>query len=776
MRSIPLFLFLASVCAVSTAADSLDVRVVDPQGAVVPRATVHVIRRDAQWRSSARADDEGALRFDALTNGTYLIYAEAPGFVRSRTQTVALTEKGEASIELALDLAAYEESVVVTSTSTAQGPSEIGKSTSVVGTEEITVRDEHYIPEALRTVPGLRVQQVGGPGSFTTIRTRGLRGEDTAILVDGARFRDAAAPQGDASGFLEALMVTDVDGIEILRGAGSTLYGTNAGGGTINIVTAPGGGNEARGSLLAEGGGLGLFRGHAQLAGGANDRFLYSVGASHLNVADGVDGNDEARNTSLQGRAQVKVGATSSLSFRFYGADARLNLNESPEAIGTLPDGVIDAIPGETFRPSFDDPDSERESSFTSTLVSFEQRPRADFGYTLRYHGLLTDRTFFDGPSGDTAFEPVVSSLSEFGGGIHTLNARADFAWGSHQLLDAGYEYERESFTNRSFPDDPSANASTEVAQTSHALYLQDQLRFLDGALSIVGAVRGQFWSLEEPTFDPEENAPYQGTTFPSPDNAVTGDISGAYAFAGGTKLRAHFGTGYRAPSLFERFGTSFSSFGYGVFGDPRLSPERTRTFDVGIDQDFASKRGRFGATYFRTRLEEIIIFDFSGAIDPATDPFGRFGGYLSADGGTTQGVELTGTVVPIPGLHIYGSYTFTDAEPPTGVTEDQTQAFIVPRNQFALVATQRFGQNVVVSFDLIATGSYLAPIFDPATFASRVYRFDGYVKSDLVASYRLGAGFRVFGKVENLFDQQIYESGFRTPGRYALVGAGFEF
>src|SRR5262249_46873068 len=150
------------------------------------------------------------------------------------------------------------------------------KALTVVDSQEIDERDESAIPESLRVVPGLRVQQLGGPGSFTSIRTRGLPNEDTAVLVDGIRFRDAAAPQGDASGLLEDLFVTDVSRIEVLRGSGSSLYGSNAVGGVINLVTDEGGG-PIRGSVLGEGGGLGMFRTRAQLAGSAKDnRVTYS--------------------------------------------------------------------------------------------------------------------------------------------------------------------------------------------------------------------------------------------------------------------------------------------------------------------------------------------------------------------------------------------------------------------------------------------------------------------------------------------------------------------
>lgn len=769
--SIPIPILLAS----AVLAGSLEIRVVDSQGGGVPSASIHLARRDAEWRASVRVDDDGRYVFDALTPGRYLVQAEARGFARSEPVLVRLVDGETATLSLRLDLATHEESVVVTSADTAQAPTEVTKTTSVVGREDFESRDEYFIPEALRTVPGLRVQQLGGPGAFTSIKVRGLRSEDTAIVIDGVRFRDPAAPQGDASAYVETFMATNLEKVEILRGTGSTLYGTNAGGGVINIVTASGGG-EPRGGVLAEGGGLGLFRANAHTAGGVGDRLLYSLGVSHVNVADGVDGDDAVRNTSVQGQARVELGSASSVWFRFYGANVELDLNESPETLGELPPGIVDAVPDVNFVPGANDPDNRRESSFNSALVGFEQRPREEFGYSVRYHGVFTDRSFFDGPEGVSAFEPRTSSLSEFQGAIHTLHARTDWTWGEHQLIQAGFELERESLFNRSLPDDPEGGSTTDISQTSQSFYLQDQVSLLDGALSIAGAVRGQWFSLSEPELTPAENAPYAGVELVSPDNALTGDVSGAYGFETGTKVLAHFGNGYRAPSLFERFGTSYSSFGYAVFGDPRLRPERTVTFDAGIEQSFLSRRARVSATWFRTRLDEIIIFDFSGGIDPETDPFGRFGGYRSTDGGATRGLELAGDVIVGNGLHLNTAYTYTDAEPPTGVSEDQTQAFVVPKHQLAFVATQLIGSGLTVSVDLVASSSYLAPVFDPDTFTSRVFRFGSAVKSDLAVSYRLPVGVRVFGKIENLFDQQIFESGFRTPGRYALVGAAYDF
>ena len=116
-----------------------------------------------------------------------------------------LTRAQSATLDIALQLSGFRSSVVVTASDTAQTVDEVSKALTVVDRQEIEERDETAIPESLRIVPGLRVQQLGGPGSFTSIKIRGLPSEDTAVLIDGLRFRDAGSTQGDASGFLEDL-------------------------------------------------------------------------------------------------------------------------------------------------------------------------------------------------------------------------------------------------------------------------------------------------------------------------------------------------------------------------------------------------------------------------------------------------------------------------------------------------------------------------------------------------------------------------------------------
>ena len=776
----------------------------DPQGARLPGATVTLYGRERTFSLTTTTDSIGTYRFERLAPGEYLVEAEAEGFASASAKQVSVERGQQATLDIPLELSGVRSTVVVTASDTPQSVDEVSKAVTVVDRQEIDERDESAIAESLRTVPGLRVQQLGGPGSFTSIKTRGLRNEDTAVLIDGLRFRDAASPQGDASGFLEDLIVTDVSRVEVLRGSGSSLYGTNAIGGVINLVTDEGGG-PFHGNVLGEGGGLGMFRGRGQFAGGSHrNTIVYSAGFSHLNVTRGVDGQDEARNTSGQGRILFRLTPATTLSGRIYAANSRLQLNNSPQGIGTLPaTGIIEAIPlsptelqrfeagvptsqlnvgAATFIPAANDPDNLRKANFFSGAVIFTQRPTETFSYTISYQGLATNRSSINGPLG-VGFQPFGGTeRSDFDGRIHTFNARFDLRAGRANLISGGYEFENENFKNPSFPVDPAGNSNVDVTQRSHTLFVQDQLRFMDDRLQISGAFRTQFFRLQQPVFTPSASSPYAGLTFLSPPTAYTGDGSVAYMFrSSGTKLRAHIGNGYRAPSLFERFGTFFDSFfGYSAFGDPRLEPDCSIAFDAGIDQTLYKNRLRASATYFYTELQKVIIFDFSGLIDPATDPFGRFGGFVNTNGGIARGAELSMTATPTRTLNLLAAYTFTKTLQRTPQVPGTLRSVVIPDHQFSLVATQRFGRRVLINFDLSASSDYIGAIFDPVTFASRAYRFPGLVKADLGASYSLPLGeersLRFFGYVDNLFDREYFESGFRTPGRAGRAGATFIF
>lgn len=804
-------LILSFTCVLMlTAADAalgqntseLRVRVVDALDATVARARVTVSARAGGPSRTTLTADDGVARFGPVAAGDHLIEVEARGFARPEVTAVQLANGQRHQVSITLALAGFSDAVVVTASSTPQSIDELSKAASVVTRDDMETRGDRTIADALRSLAGLRTQQLGGPGASTSVHIRGMRGEDTAVLIDGVRFRDAGATQGEAGTFVSDLLITNPDRIEVLRGSGSSLYGSHAIGGVLNVITRPGAGPPSGGVRL-EAGSLGTWRTRADVGGGLlADRISYSMGVTRLSVADGVDGDDAAENTSAQGEFGVRLGDRARVSARFYGANASTAVNEGPSAVGMLPpSGVVVAGPlpveelaryeagvpidaldlgSATFIPSANDPDSRRASTLRSTLLLLSHQPSRRVGYRLFFHDVTTSRRFDDGPLGVSGFEPADATQSTFGGRIGTIGAHADLQIGARQLLTVGYEFERERYSSAASSTATRPASTVDVVQQSHTALLQDQV-LVTSAFQVSGAVRVQHFSLGAPRLTPTDAPPFQGVDFEAPPTAFTADVSTVYAGLGpDTRFRAHAGTGYRAPSLFERFGTSFGRRGYSVFGDPHLRSERAVTLDVGVDRDLAGGRARLSATTFGTWLDDVIVFDFSGAIDPATDPFGRSSGYRTTSGASSRGVELQLAAV-LPGeTRVDVAYTFVDAEPRTAGPVELTHAAAIARHQASLVVSHQFGRNVHVSLDLLAASAHLGTLSDPVTFAARVFRFGGAQHANLAIAYTQPlegrTQFRLFGRVDNLFGAVRYESGFRTPGRYATAGLGITF
>ena len=790
-------------------AGSLSGRVTDSQGAAVAGATVTLYARAANARATTVTDARGEYRFERLPEGDYVVEATSAGFGGfSRTFRV---ERGSAgTLDFALELASLSETVLVTAAGTPQTVDEVSKAVSVVTAQEIERRDEYSIGEALRTVPGLRVQQLGGPGALTRIQTRGLRDSDTAILIDGLRLRDAASAQGDATSFIEEMFTVNSDRLEVVRGSGSSLYGTNAIGGVVNVISDQGGG-PAHGQAQLEGGQLGLFRGRAQLAGGFDEnRFIYSGALALLNVSEGVN-KTPTRSFSGQGFAQYNFTPGISLAGRLFGNTAYLAVTDSPFTVTSQTDiarflpgfvpppvgSVIDAVAlslrqqrrieggltssdrgAANYVSNLRDPDNRRDSDYLTAAMIFNHRINDSFGYRASYQRVNTNRQFSDGPGG-VRFEPAFNSASVFNGRIDTFNIQADARLGARNLLAAGYEFERERFIGGNRDENPNAalrvNSGTNVKQTSNTFFIQNQFRALENRFQASAAFRAQSFDLTQPEFFGGTSV-YSGRQYESPKTAYTGDGSVSYFFSStGTKLRAHAGNGYRAPAASERFGSSYFNGVFSPFGDPRLRPERSIAVDGGVDQKLAGDRAQLSATYFYTRLQEVIVFDSSGFITPATDPFGRFGGYRNTGGGLARGAELAVNAKPHQTLDLSASYTYTNAvnRIPSSVP-GFLRTFLQPRHTFTLVAAQRITQRLDVVFDMFAYGSYYFP------FSGRAFKFSGPVKADLGMSYTLPVSDRVslrfYGKVENLFGREYFENGFRTPGAAGVGGMSLRF
>lgn len=797
-----LILTIGSAPASADSGASLTGTVKDPQGQAVPGTTLTLFSRTGAAGSATTSDSSGAYRFEGLPEGDYLLRAAAPGFALFLAEDIHLTAGAVETREVALQLAGVHEQVVVTASGTPQLPEQVSKATTVIDQAGADARDAAALSDVVALVPGVRVQQLGGPGAFTTIQIRGLRDQDTAVLVDGLRLRDASATQADASGLIEDLLLTDANRVEVMRGSGSSLYGTNAIGGVINVITDEGGGR-TRGSLLVEGGSLGAFRGRAQLSGGfRNDRIQYSLGVSETDVTSGVGGDAPFRNTSTQGRVTFHLSPSIRLIARLYAADSFSKILGEPVMLGAPSGlGIVNAIPlsptlvnlyqngaplaqlntgNATFIQAPDNPDATRAQRFISAALILSGQTSPALDYSVSYQLVSNGRRYGDGPAG-VGFQPDASTRSLYDGRIQTVDAQIHYRLGRFNLLSGGYEFESETYAN-DYTDqsNPAAASGVNVTQLSHSVFAQDQAQFLGDRLQISGAFRAQFFTLNSPAFIPLASAPYQGIVFPSPTPAYTGDSSVAYFFRKtGTKLRAHVGRGYRAPSLFERFGTGFDPvFGYSVYGDPRLKPEHSISLDAGVDQTFFHGRLQTSASYFYTWLQNVISFDTSGLINPATDPFGRFVGYLNTQGGISRGFEGSASVAPTRSLKVTAGYTYVNAIERTPIVGDVLQTFVVPRNQFSLLVTEQPTSRLLLSFDTLASSSYLAPVYGDVV--TQTYRFNGIRKVNVGASYRIPIkeyrAIRFFVRADNIFNQTYFENGFLTPGRTATGGVQFEF
>jgi iron complex outermembrane receptor protein len=796
-----LILMISAAGAIAESGASLTGTVRDPQGQPVPGATVTILSRSGAAGSTTTSDSAGAYRFEGLPAGDYLLRAGSPGFALFLSEDLRLTADAGAKRDVTLQLAGVREEVVVTASGTPQLPEQVSRATTVIDQAGADDRDVSALSDVVALAPGVRVQQLGGPGAFTTIQIRGLRTEDTAVLVDGLRLRDASATQADASGLIEDLLVPDATQVEVMRGSGSSLYGTNAIGGVINVITDQGGGR-TRGSVLLEGGSLGMFRGRAQLAGGLRkDKIEYSLALADTNVTSGVGGDAPFRDISTQGRVTFHLSPSIRLTARLFGADSFSKVPGQPDLIGAPSGfGIVNAIPlppaltalyqngtplsqintgNATFIPALDDPDSTRAARFVDAALILNAQASPSLDYSISYQLVSNGRRYDNGPAG-VDFQPTSNTRSLYDGRIQTTDAQFHYRAGFN-LLSGGYEFENENYANDNTQQGvPAAANAVNVTQKSNSVFAQDQLRFFGNRLQISGAFRAQFFMLERPVFAPLASAPYQGVAFPSPAAAYTGDGSIAYFFRKtGTKLRAHAGRGYRAPSLFERFGAGFDPvFGYTVYGDPRLSPEHSTSLDSGVDQTFFNGRLKTSASYFYTWLDDVINFDTSGLINPATDPFGRFIGYLNTRGGISRGVETSATLAPTRSLKVTGAYTYLNALERTPIVGDVLRTFVAPMNQFSLLVTEQPTSRLLLTFDTLESSSYLGPIYGEVV--TQTYRFNGIHKVNLGASYRIAMkeyrALRLFVRANNIFNQTYFESGFLTPGRTASGGLQFEF
>jgi iron complex outermembrane receptor protein len=763
-----LILFLFSIGAKAQTASEIRGHVTDERNANIAGAEVRLIPR-AGATIVAATNAEGNFRFTNAMPGDYVIEIKASGFA-SVALPITVTRGQSLTKDVSLSVEAVNETVTVTPSGTTQRVDETSKTISVLDNQAIETKREIGVSESLRGVPGVRVQQQGSPGALTSVRLRGQRTFDTAVLLDGLRVRDAADINGSAGPLFPDLVPGDLDRVEVLRGSGSSIYGTNAIGGVINLVPATTGGDRHF-EFGFDGGSLALFREQIKGAGGIGSHAGFSFGLSRIDVRHGVDGQDEYGNTAGSGRLQISPTRSSTLSATFYGTTSSARINDSPFSLpAAFTHGLFPkAIEGETFHGDVNNPDEGRRNRLLVASVRFNQQVNERSSFSIAYQHVGSRRRNYNGPQIDPQFAQFYpfgdfEFVSVNNGSTDTFDARGNFQLGRHNLATVGFEFERESIFQSNLPSFSPFNNTTDTQRTL-AVFAQDQIFALDDRLQISLGVRGQWFSVraaDRPGF----------LNSIDPENSITGDGSIAYFIRStGTKLRAHVGNGFRAPSLYERFGAAtFPQVGFVRFGDPTLRPELSISVDGGFDQRIRNDRARFGASYFYTRLQRVIGFPSIFAVDPLGE---------NRPGGLSRGVETYFEAAPWRGADWRASYTFTNSDRFV-VGRGLQPEYVIPKHALGLTINQRY-RSIVFSFDLNRTGSYIAPIFEnDFPFRTAELRFPGYTKADLFVSYKRQASEHVtltfFGGADNVFDVKYFENGFRAPGLMARGGVTVKF
>ena len=612
--------------------------------------------------------------------------------------------------------------MLVTASRTPLSSNQTGSSFTIIDSDQIAQRQAVHVSDLLRHVPGIAVSRSGGVGAQTQIRLRGAEADQTLILIDGIEANDPA--QGSGYDFAH-LLTSDIERIEIIRGAQSSLWGSDAMAGVINIITKEAGdGRQVTGAV--EGGSF--TTGHA--AAGFSERsgnhhiaingnFLRSDGT---NVAEQGNEDDAYRNTTLNLKAGINPLDNLDLSFVARHTDAEKEFDPTPFPAFVPEDGdrvsenkqtyamakarldLFEGVWQHIVSVAFTDTDNKRISDGVED--SSTQGEKLKFSYQTN--------VFFDTPA---------------------------FADASHTLTFA-FENESEDFKQRGAPSffgDP--NQDQDFTNNS---YIVEYRLGLWEQLFLSASARHDANDLF--------------------DNATTYRGSVAYNISNtGTTLRGAYGTAVKNPSFTDRFGFTPDTF----FGNPNIKPEESKGWEIGIDQRLLDDRVTVGVTLFHERLEDEINGFF---FDPTLGGFGGFTA-VNIDGKSErEGVEFAVQAEITSSLNLNSSYTYVDSTQDDG-TGSQIREIRRPEHTASLNANYRFmGDKGNINLGIDYTGEQNDSDF--STFPATAVTLDNYVLVNLTSEYALNRSFSLFGRIENLLDEDYRDVfGFDTPGVAAYAG-----
>jgi vitamin B12 transporter len=619
-------------------------------------------------------------------------------------------EEGEAPIA----------TIVVTATRTATRLDEATTSITVIDEDDIRAQQAETVLELLRKVAGVDLVQNGSRGTAAEIFVRGAEADQTLVLIDGVEVNSVTLGAFDFAN----LTTDNVERIEVLRGAGGTLYGSQAVGGVVNVVTRRGRGAPS-GAVSAEGGSGSTARGAASTSGQIG-RLGYSVAGAYLDTEGFRSINDDYRNgtASLRLDYDVTERAAARLFFRYTNAE-----------VGLFNSNNFLAAP---------DPNARTSTEFYLVKGEWEQEVLPDLELRLAASYTHEAFEFVDPP--DAAETSLTTS--DIPTGIVTGELQANHYFRELLISTVGLEVEERMADVRTAIVDPAfeLRGRFDESRGNVAGYAQEQVRLLEGRLILIGGVR----------VDGNEDF---GT-----EVSPAGSASYLLPWVPGLRVKAGYAEGFKAPTFNELF--------FPGFGNPDLDAETSREWNAGLVQSLPRDRGGLEVTFFDRKTDGLI----EGTLQDD-------GSFLAENRGEVRvrGVEVIPslTLRREPDVTFQASYTRLE-------TVEGDRLLRRPKDRGSLILNVagrdllRAGTRYHLNLALRAVGDRV-DVNPGAGFA-----FDtnpAYTKVDVAASYTFeralaGRGdLTLFVKVENVLDEDYQEAlGFRAPPANALGGVRASF
>ena len=617
--------------------------------------------------------------------------------------------------------------LVVTATRLATPRGELASSVTVITAADIQRKQFRSVPQALRSVPGLHVVQSGGPGQQTSVFMRGANSNHTLVLIDGIEASDPSSPNGAVD--FSNLWLDNIERIEVVRGPQSTLYGSDAIGGVIQITTRRGAG-KLHGAAKAEGGSDNTFNQQASAAG-ASKAVDYSFGITHIDtdadsvtpsrLRNGVPAEDDNyENWTTSARLGMAVSDTLALNFsgRYIDSESKLDPELESFGFGTTED---------------------RDARLDQTEYLLRGEAKAQLLDGLWEATFSTSYTDFDRKNRNNRQSPSETlTRTRFEGNKLKFELKNDLYLTDSHTFTLGIETEKENMDSGGFSDFGGfvVGEESDADARNNAVYVQDQFSY-GGRL--FGTIGGRYDKHDD--FGSE----------------VTYRFAPVYVHREtGTRIKGSIATGFKAPTLFQTDGFTPNNFGSFYRGNPNLDPEESFGWEAGFEQPLWEERIHIGVTYFRSNIDDLMQVVF----DPSFNST-----YENIDRADIRGVESFIHTQPLKSLSVNANYTYTDAE------DDRSGEKLLRRPKHKADLDVQYQPTAKLSINLSV--NHVSDYNDISRETGATVKGDDYTVLDIAAEYNISKRWRVFGRVENLTDEH-YEpaDGFQASDRGMIAGA----